>query len=48
VKRDGVAVRPLRPVVRIDDFHLVWPSTDATPAARAFAALAAEAELPSA
>jgi DNA-binding transcriptional LysR family regulator len=46
VQRDGVAVRPLRPVVRVDDFHLVWRSADASPATQAFAALAAEEELP--
>ena len=46
VQRDGVAVRPLRPVVRVDDFHLVWRSTDASAATRAFVALAAEEELP--
>jgi DNA-binding transcriptional LysR family regulator len=44
-QRDGVAVRPLRPVVRVDDFHLVWPSADASAATRAFVALAAETEL---
>ena len=45
-QREGVAVRPLRPVERIDDFHLVWRSTDPSHATLAFVALAAEAELP--
>jgi DNA-binding transcriptional LysR family regulator len=48
VQREGVAVRPLHPVKRVDDFHLVWRTTDASPATRAFAALAAEEELPTA
>jgi DNA-binding transcriptional LysR family regulator len=48
IQREGVAVRPLHPVERVDDFHLVWRSTDASPATRAFAALAAEEELPTA
>jgi DNA-binding transcriptional LysR family regulator len=47
-QRDGVAVRPLRPVIRIDEFHLVWRSADASSATLAFAALAAESELPTA
>jgi len=42
VDRDDVAVRPLDPVVRIDDFHLVWRVGDPSAAVAAFVAVAGE------
>ena len=35
-------MRRLEPVVRIDDFHLVWRVGDPSPAVAAFVALAEE------
>jgi DNA-binding transcriptional LysR family regulator len=48
VRRDDVAVRRLEPVVRIDDFHLVWRVGDASPTVAAFVALAEELDHPAA
>jgi DNA-binding transcriptional LysR family regulator len=48
VTRDDVAVRPLTPVARIDDFHLVWRVADRSAAVAAFVAVAGELTSPAA
>jgi DNA-binding transcriptional LysR family regulator len=43
VGRDGVVIRPLRPVERFDEFHLVWRVDDHSKAVRDFIEIAIEA-----
>jgi DNA-binding transcriptional LysR family regulator len=43
VSRDGVVIRPLRPVERFDEFHLVWRVGDDSKSVREFAEIAMEA-----
>ena len=42
IQRDDVAVRPLEPAVRIDEFHLAWRAGDGSPALAAFLQIAGE------
>ncbi|MDP9463487.1 MAG: LysR family transcriptional regulator [Actinomycetota bacterium] len=43
VSRDGVAIRPLRPVERFDEFHLVWRIDDHSKSVSHFVEIALEA-----
>jgi len=43
VTRDGVAIRPLRPVERFDEFHLVWRVDDDSTPVKQFVEIAMEA-----
>jgi DNA-binding transcriptional LysR family regulator len=43
VAREGVAIRPLRPVERFDEFHLVWRVDDDSKAVQQFIEIATEA-----
>jgi DNA-binding transcriptional LysR family regulator len=43
VSRDGVVIRPLRPVERFDEFHLVWRVDDHSKSVREFVEIAMEA-----
>lgn len=43
VTREGVAIRPLRPVERFDEFHLVWRVDDDSKAVKQFIEIATEA-----
>lgn len=43
VSRDGVAILPLRPVQRIDEFHVVWRIDDHSESVRQFVDIALEA-----
>jgi DNA-binding transcriptional LysR family regulator len=40
--RDGVVVRPLSPVTRFDELHIVWRKDDPSPAVASFVQLAVE------
>jgi DNA-binding transcriptional LysR family regulator len=42
VHHDGVVVRPLMPVARFDEFHLVWRRDDTSAETHSFLAIAAE------
>jgi DNA-binding transcriptional LysR family regulator len=42
VSRDGVVIRPLRPVDRFDEFHLVWRIDDDSKSLRQFVEIAME------
>jgi len=43
VSRDGVAIRPLQPIERFDEFHLVWCVDDNSKSVRQFVEIAMEA-----
>jgi DNA-binding transcriptional LysR family regulator len=43
VSRDGVAIRPLRPIERFDEFHLVWRIDDRSKSVKQFVDIAMEA-----
>jgi len=43
VTRDGVAIRPLRPVERFDEFHLMWRVDDDSKSVKQFIEIAMEA-----
>jgi DNA-binding transcriptional LysR family regulator len=43
VSREGVALRPLRPVERFDEFHLVWRMDDDSKSVKQFVEIAMEA-----
>jgi DNA-binding transcriptional LysR family regulator len=43
VRRDDVVVRPLRPIERFDEFHLVWRVDDHSKSVEEFVAIAMEA-----
>jgi DNA-binding transcriptional LysR family regulator len=43
VSRDGVVIRPLRPVERFDEFHLVWRIDDHSKSVKQFVDIAMEA-----
>ena len=43
VGRDGVAIRPLRPVERFDEFHLVWRVDDHSTSVKEFVDIAVQA-----
>jgi DNA-binding transcriptional LysR family regulator len=43
VSRDGVAIRPLRPIQRFDEFHLVWRIDDRSKSVKQFVDIAMEA-----
>jgi DNA-binding transcriptional LysR family regulator len=43
VSRDGVTIRPLRPVERFDEFHLVWRIDDHSKSVQQFVEIAMEA-----
>lgn len=43
VRRDGVVIRPLRPVERTDEFHLVWRVDDDSKSLKQFVEIAMEA-----
>jgi DNA-binding transcriptional LysR family regulator len=42
VRHDGVVVRPLQPVTRFDELHLVWRRDDQSPITHEFTAIAQE------
>ena len=43
LSRDGVAIRPLLPIERYDEFHLVWRVDDDSKSVRQFVEIAMEA-----
>ena len=43
VSRDGVEIRPLRPIERFDEFHLVWRIDDHSKSVKQFVEIAMEA-----
>jgi DNA-binding transcriptional LysR family regulator len=43
LSRDGVAIRPLRPIERFDEFHLVWRVDDRSKSVTQFVDIAMEA-----
>jgi DNA-binding transcriptional LysR family regulator len=43
VSRDGVVIRPLRPIERFDEFHLVWRVDDHSKSVKQFVDIAMEA-----